>query len=230
MARPRHWLLALVVLLIAVGVAISIWAYRAGVTPEMLQAWVASLGIWAPIGFVLLYGIATVAAIPGGIFDLTGGAVFGPYLGSLLDLIGGTLGAALAFLVARYIARDWLEARAGPRLQSVMRSVHEEGWQFVAFVRLVPIFPFNVVNYLLGLTRIPFHHYLAATVVFMAPSTVAYTWLGFAGRQVMAGDTHQIRYALIALALLGVLIFVPRFVFRRVKARTASSRSGPLPP
>ena len=232
MARPRHWLLALVVLLIAVGVAISIWAYRAGVTPEMLQAWVASLGIWAPIGFVLLYGIATVAAIPGGIFDLTGGAVFGPYLGSLLDLIGGTLGAALAFLVARYIARDWLEARAGPRLQSVMRSVHEEGWQFVAFVRLVPIFPFNVVNYLLGLTRIPFHHYLAATVVFMAPSTVAYTWLGFAGRQVMEGDTHQIRYALIALALLGVLIFVPRFVFRRirVKARTASSRSGPLPP
>ncbi len=217
MARPRHWLLALVVLLIITGASISIWAYRAGITPEMLQAWVASLGIWAPIGFVLLYGVATVAAVPGGIFDLTGGALFGPYLGSVLDLIGGTLGAALAFLVARYIARDWLEARAGPRLQSVMRSVHEEGWQFVAFVRLVPIFPYNIVNYLLGLTRIPFLHYLAATVVFMAPSTVAYTWLGFAGKKVMEGDTHQIRYALIALALLGVLIFVPRFVFRRIK-------------
>jgi uncharacterized membrane protein YdjX (TVP38/TMEM64 family) len=232
MARPRHWLLALVVLLIIAGASISIWAYRAGITPEMLQAWVASLGIWAPIGFVLLYGVATIAVVPGGFFDLTGGALFGPYLGSVLDLIGGTLGAALAFLVARYIARDWLEARAGPRLQSVMRSVREEGWQFVAFVRLVPIFPYNIVNYLLGLTRIPFLHYLAATVVFMAPSTVAYTWLGFAGKKVMEGDTHQIRYALIALALLGVLIFVPRFVFRRVRARskTASSRSGPLPP
>ena len=78
-------------------------------------------------------------------------------------MLGGTLGAALAFLVARYIARDWVEARAGPRLQSVIRSVDAEGWRFVAFVRLVPIFPYNIVNYLLGLTRIPFHHYVIAT-------------------------------------------------------------------
>jgi uncharacterized membrane protein YdjX (TVP38/TMEM64 family) len=219
MARPRHWLLALVILLVLSGIAVCIWVYHEGVTPEMLEVWIADLGIWAPIGFVLLYGVATVAVIPGGIFDLVGGAAFGPYLGSLLDLIGGTLGAALAFLVARYVARDWLESRAGPRLQSVMRSVHEEGWRFVAFVRLVPIFPYAIVNYLLGLTRIPFHHYVLATIVFMAPSTVAYTWLGFASRQVMAGDTHQIRYAFIALALLGVLIFVPRFVFKRIRKR-----------
>ncbi len=211
MARSRYLLLALVALLIVAGISIVVWAYRSGVTQEMFQAWVASLGVWAPIGFVLIYGIATVAMIPGGIFDLTGGAVFGPYLGTVVDLAGGTLGAALAFLVARYVARDWVEARAGPRVQSVIRSVDAEGWQFVAFVRLVPIFPYNIVNYLLGLTRIPFHHYLIATVVFMFPSTVAYTWLGFAGKKVMEGDTNQIRYALIALALLGVLIFVPRF-------------------
>jgi len=228
MARPRHWLLALVTLLIVAGAGICIWGYRAGVTPEILAAWIVSFGIWAPIGFVLLYGVATVAMIPGGIFDLVGGAVFGPYFGTLYDLAGGSLGAALAFLVARYIAQEWLEARAGPRLQSVMRSVHEEGWRFVAFVRLVPVFPYNIVNYLLGLTRIPFHHYVAATILFMAPSTVAYTWLGFAGRQVMEGDTHQIRYAFIALALLGILIFVPRFVFKRIKranSKTASRQS-----
>jgi uncharacterized membrane protein YdjX (TVP38/TMEM64 family) len=217
MARPRHWLLALVVLLVIAGASVCVWFYRSGGTPEMLEAWIVSLGIWAPIGFVALYGISTVAMIPGGIFDLVGGAVFGPYLGTLFDLAGGSLGAALAFLVARYIARDWLESCAGPRVQSVMRSVDEEGWRFVAFVRLVPIFPYNIVNYLLGLTRIPFHHYLIATIVFMAPSTVAYTWLGFAGRQVMEGDTYQIRYAFIALALLGLLIFVPRFIFKSVR-------------
>ena len=227
MARPRHWLLALVILLIVAGVSVSIWFYHEGVSPQILEAWILSFGVWAPIGFVLLYGVATVAMIPGGVFDLVGGAVFGPYFGSLYDWLGGSLGAALAFLVARYLARDWLEERAGPRLQSVMKSVHDEGWHFVAFVRLVPIFPYNLVNYLLGLTRIPFHHYLIATLVFMAPSTIAYTWLGFAGRQVMAGDTHQIRYALIALALLGVLVFVPRFVFRRIRranSNTASSQ------
>jgi len=228
MPRPRHWLLVLVVLLVVGGAGICIWCYRVGVTPEMLAAWIVSFGIWAPIGFVLLYGIATVAMIPGGIFDLVGGAVFGPYFGTLYDLAGGSLGAALAFLVARYIAQEWLEARAGPRLQSVMRSVHEEGWRFVAFVRLVPVFPYNIVNYLLGLTRIPFFHYIAATILFMAPSTIAYTWLGFAGRQVMEGDTYQIRYAFIALALLGILIFVPRFVFKRIKranSKTASRQS-----
>jgi len=233
MARPRHWLLALVVLLIIAGASVCIWCYEQGITPQMLEAWIISLGIWAPVGFVLLYAVAAVAVIPGGIFDLIGGAVFGPYLGSVYNLIGGTLGAALAFLVARYVARDWLEARSGPRLQSVMRSVREEGWRFVAFVRLVPIFPYAIANYLLGLTRIPFHHYVPATVVFMAPSTIAYTWLGFASRQVMAGDTHQIRYVLIALALLGVLVFVPRFMFKRIKRanpRTASSRSPHLPP
>jgi uncharacterized membrane protein YdjX (TVP38/TMEM64 family) len=214
MANPRRCLLVAIALLAVAGVAASIWGIRGGISAAELEARIAALGIWAPVGFVALYSVSTVAMIPGGILDLVGGALFGPYLGTALDLAGGSLGAALAFLVARYVARDWAEDRAGPRLQGIMRSVDAEGWRFVAFVRLVPIFPYNIVNYLFGLTRVPFHHYVLATVVFMAPSTVAYTWLGYASRQVMEGDTYQIRYALIALALLGVLIFVPRFVTR----------------
>jgi uncharacterized membrane protein YdjX (TVP38/TMEM64 family) len=155
--------------------------------------------------------------VPGSIFDLAGGALFGPYLGSALDLTGGTLGAALAFLVARYIARDWVEIRAGPRTQSIMRSVDADGWQFVAFVRLVPIFPYNVMNYLLGLTRIPFHHYMLATLVFMAPSTLVYTWIGHASRQAIAGDTDNLRYALVALGLLATMIFLPN-IYKRLRS------------
>jgi uncharacterized membrane protein YdjX (TVP38/TMEM64 family) len=219
MAQARRWLLVLIVLLAACGIAAGIWSLNSGLTPEVVEAWIASFGVWAPVGFVAFYSVATVAVIPGGIFDVVGGAVFGPYFGSLYNWLGGTLGASFAFLVARYVARDWLEARAGRRLRSVMTSVDEEGWRFVAFVRLVPIFPYAIVNYLLGLTRIPFPRYVAATLVFMAPSTIAYTWLGFAGREAMAGDTHQLRYALLALALLGVLIFVPRFVFKRMKKK-----------
>jgi uncharacterized membrane protein YdjX (TVP38/TMEM64 family) len=211
MTHRRRWLLAGVVLLvIAVGFVV-LWAFHSDVTIESLQQWIADLGIWAPIGFVVLYAVATVAMVPGSIFDLIGGALFGPYLGSVLDLTGGSLGAALAFLVARYIAADWVESRAGPRLKGVMRNVKKEGWRFVAFVRLVPFFPYNIVNYLLGLTRIPFHHYVITTVVCMAPSTVAYTWIGHAGREFMAGDTSSIRYALIGLGLLGAMFFLPRF-------------------
>jgi uncharacterized membrane protein YdjX (TVP38/TMEM64 family) len=225
MAHQRRWfLVATVALLIAAGGAAVAWSFSWGFSPEALQARVGSLGVWAPVGFVLLYGIATVAMIPGGIFDVVGGALFGPYLGSVLDLAGGSLGAALSFLVGRYLARDWVEGRAGPRVQSVMRSVDAEGWQFVAFVRLVPIFPYNVVNYLLGVTRIPFLHYILATVVFMAPSTVAYTWLGHASRALIAGDAADtIYYALIALGVLAALFVLPRF-FKRMRGNSPNKQ------
>lgn len=202
--------------LIIAGATTAAFLLRGTVNADALRDWVASLGIWAPVGFIAIYMVATVAMVPGGVFDLVGGALFGPYLGSVLDLIGGTLGAAASFLVARHLARDWVEIRAGPRLQRIMRSADEDGWQFVAFLRLVPIFPYNIVNYLLGVTRIPFHHYVMATVVFMAPSTVAYTWIGYASRELIAGDTDAIRYALIVLGLLGALFFLPR-LFKKLR-------------
>jgi uncharacterized membrane protein YdjX (TVP38/TMEM64 family) len=214
MTHPRRWFIALMVLLVIGGGAAAAWAFDGVISADALVARVASLGVWAPVGFVLLYGVATIVMVPGSIFDLAGGALFGPYLGSALNLTGGSLGAALAFLVGRYLARDWVEARAGRRTRGIMRSVDTDGWQFVAFVRLVPIFPYNVMNYLLGLTRIPFHHYVLATIVFMAPSTVVYTYIGVAGREAIAGDTNNLRYALLALGLLAVMLMLPRFYKR----------------
>ena len=218
MAHQRRWFLALIVLLAFAGVAAAYWAFDGVISAEALEARIASLGVWAPVGFVLLYGIATVVMVPGSIFDLAGGALFGPYFGSVLNLAGGSLGASLAFLVARYIARDWVEARAGRRTKGIVRNVDADGWQFVAFVRLVPIFPYNVLNYLLGLTHIPFHHYLLATIVFMAPSTFIYTWIGVAGREAIAGNANNLRYALLALGLLAVMLMLPRF-YKRWKKR-----------
>ncbi len=214
MAHPRRWFLALIVLLVIAGAAALYWAFDGVISAEALEARIAGLGVWAPVGFVLLYGVATVVMVPGSLFDLIGGALFGPYFGSALNLAGGSLGAALAFLVARYVARDWVEARAGPRTKGIVGSVDRDGWQFVAFVRLVPIFPYNVLNYLLGLTHIPFVHYLLATIVFMMPSTFIYTWIGVAGREAIAGNANNLRYALLALGLLAVMLMVPRFYKR----------------
>src|SRR5664279_5123370 len=112
MAHPRRWFIALIALLVIGGGAAAAWAFDGVISAEALVARVASLGVWAPVGFVLLYGVATIIMVPGSIFDLAGGALFGPYLGSALNLTGGSLGAALAFLVGRYLARDWVEARA----------------------------------------------------------------------------------------------------------------------
>lgn len=224
--RRRLLLIAIVLLILAAG-AFLYWLFDGIASIEAVQTRVAALGSWGPVGFILLYGIATIAGVPGGIFDVAGGALFGPVTGSVINLAGGTLGAALAFLVARYLAADWVRQRAGPRMQKVMRNVEKDGWQFVAFVRLVPVLPYTIVNYLLGLTLIPFWHYLLATVVFMAPSTVAYTWIGHAGSQALTGDTNNIRYALAMLAVIAILIFAPQFYKRWRKSDVMTDQEPP---
>lgn len=204
--------LALVLLLLAAAA----WAavHRDQIDLAALDAWLDALGPWAPIGYVVLYALAAVAFVPGVIFALAGGALFGPLWGSLWNLLGATLGATLAFLVARYIARDWVERKAGGLLKRLIDGVDAEGWRFVAFVRLVPLFPFNLSNYVLGLTRIPLHHYVIATLLCMAPGTAAYTWLGHAGRGALTGEADPVRYGLLALGLLTAVAVLPRLIGR----------------
>jgi uncharacterized membrane protein YdjX (TVP38/TMEM64 family) len=231
MTRHRRWLLlALTVFAVAATVLAMVWLFWGVTSVDALQARVTSLGHWAPAGFILLYGVSTIAGLPGGILDVVGGAVFGPVYGSLYNLAGGTLGAAGAFLVARYLAADWVRRRAGPRVQKVMASVEEDGWRFVAFVRLVPVLPYTIANYLLGLTRIPFWHYVLATIVFMAPSTIAYTYIGYAGTQALAGETDNIRYALLMLAVIALIVFLPRFYKRWRRSSTMMKDTLPPPP
>jgi uncharacterized membrane protein YdjX (TVP38/TMEM64 family) len=171
-------------------------------------------GAWAPILFVLLYACATVLFVPGSVLTVAGGALLGPLWGSLWNLIGATFGATLAFLIARYVGSDWVARRAGERLKRMIRGVDEEGWRFVAFVRLVPLFPFNLVNYAFGLTRIRLAEYALASFVCMAPGALAYTCLGYAGREAAAGQSGAIHKALVALALLAAVAFLPRLIRR----------------
>jgi rhodanese-related sulfurtransferase len=135
-----------------------------------------------------------------------------------VESLGGTFGATLAFLVARYIVGDWVTHKAGGLLKRLIDGVDEEGWRFVAFVRLVPLFPFNLSNYVLGLTRIPLHHYVIATLVCMVPGAVAYTWLGHAGRGALTGEANAVRYCLLALGLLAAIALLPRLIGRMRRA------------
>jgi uncharacterized membrane protein YdjX (TVP38/TMEM64 family)/rhodanese-related sulfurtransferase len=196
--------------------AMAAWAFfhRDQINLATLDAWLASLGPWAPIGYVMLFALATVAFVPGIVFSLAGGALFGPLWGGVLNLTGATLGAILAFLVARYIAGDWVARKTGGLLKRLIDGVDAEGWRFVAFVRLVPLFPFNLSNYALGLTRIPLQHYVIATLVCMVPGAVAYTWLGHAGRGALGGEAGAVRYGLLGLGLLAAIAVLPRVIGR----------------
>ena len=211
-----RWLLGLT-LLAAVAAAVT---FRDRFDAAALENWVNSAGAAGPLLFMAIYALATVLFLPGSVITLVGGALFGPVWGTLWNLTGATIGASLAFLIARYLGADWVARRAGPRIKRLDEGVTAEGWRFVAFVRLVPLFPFNLLNYALGLTRIPFLAYVLATWVFMLPGAIAYTWLGYAGRDALAGGEGMIRNISIALALLAAVAFLPRLV-RRMRAAQA---------
>ena len=196
-------------LLVAVTLAII---YRDQFDVAALEVWVRDAGPVAPLLFMLIYALAAVLFLPGSVLTLAGGALFGPVLGAFYNLTGATLGATLAFLIARYLASDWVADKTGGRVKQLINGVEGEGWRFVAFVRLVPLFPFNLLNYALGLTRLRLLHYIIATYVFMLPGAIAYTYLGYAGREAVAGGEGMIQKGMLALALLAVVAFLPRLI------------------
>jgi uncharacterized membrane protein YdjX (TVP38/TMEM64 family)/rhodanese-related sulfurtransferase len=196
------------------GTALWLAFNRDRLDPTLVETGIRSLGLWAPVAHVALFALGTILFVPGALFGLAGGALFGPIWGTTLNLAGATLGATAAFLVARYLAADWVRRKAGGRLARLIAGVEAEGWRFVAFTRLVPLFPFNLLNYALGLTRIPLAAYVLTSFICMAPGTLAFTWLGYAGREAIAGNDAAIRYGLIGLGLLAAIAFLPRLIRR----------------
>lgn len=203
---------ALLAVLIA-SIAFAL-VYRDVLNAAALEAWVQRAGIWGPAIFMGVYALATVLFLPGALLTLAGGALFGPVLGTLYSLTSATLGATLAFAIARYLASGWVARKAGGWTRQIIDGVEREGWRFVAFVRLVPLLPFNLLNYALGLTRIRLLHYVVASYVFMLPGALAYSYLGYAGREAIAGGEGMIQKSLLAIALLGAVAFLPRLIKR----------------
>lgn len=198
-------------LILVAGIAVAV-VYRDRFDVAALERWIQDAGIWAPLLFMAVYAVAAVLFLPGTLLTLAGGALFGPVLGTLYNLTGATIGATLAFLIARYLASDWVTDKAGGRIKQLINGVEDEGWRFVAFTRLVPLFPFNLLNYALGLTRIKLSHYLLATYSCMLPGAMAYSYLGYAGREAVGGGEGLIQKVLLALALLAAVAFLPRLI------------------
>jgi uncharacterized membrane protein YdjX (TVP38/TMEM64 family) len=225
--RPRN--LARFALLAALAAGIAVAAFHHDrISVAALRGWAENSGATAPLIFMALYAAAAVLFLPGSILTIAGGALFGPVWGTLYSLAGATTGATLAFLIARYIASDWVTRKAGGRLKQLIEGVEAEGWRFVALVRLVPLFPFNLLNYALGLTRIKLSHFILASLVCMLPGGFAYTYLGYAGREAASGSEGSVRTALLALGVLALVAFLPRLIrrMRRTPGNGEAKESG----
>jgi uncharacterized membrane protein YdjX (TVP38/TMEM64 family) len=201
---PRSLLrMALVVLTIA-GVVAWLSAHDLLSGPRIRHV-VEGAPVAAPAVFVLVYAVLTVLLVPGGVRSLVAGALFGPLWGTVLTVIGATIGASLAFLIARSVGREPVRRIAGPRTAAVDRWITGRGLAGVLFVRLVPLFPFNTVNYAAGLTGLPLRTFALGTLVGTIPGTAAYVGLGASlDRPGSAGFLTSLG-VLTALSLAGLL-------------------------
>ncbi len=217
--KKQQWMRLVVgaVILVAVLIVFKFTPVVSWLKPENLQALKQKAGVFAPLGFIILYWLGTIVCVPGTILTLSAGALFGPFFGTLWTIIGATLGATSAFLIARFLAGDWARTQfeKGDRLRQLRQGIEQEGFWFALSVRLSPIFPFFAVNYLLGLTPIQLPTYILATSVGILPGTFAFTWLGRGGLQaVIGGPPWQLVGGLAVLAVLSALPLIRKWLKR----------------
>ncbi|TVQ48032.1 MAG: TVP38/TMEM64 family protein [Gloeocapsa sp. DLM2.Bin57] len=142
--------------------------------------WLQNLGFWAPIIFILIYIIATVFLISGAILTLGAGAIFGLLEGLIYVSLASTLGAAIAFLIGRYLARGWVSKQIDqkPKFKAIDSAVAQQGWKIVGLTRLSPLFPFVFLNYAFSITKVSLRDYVLASWLGMLPGTVMYVYIG----------------------------------------------------
>jgi uncharacterized membrane protein YdjX (TVP38/TMEM64 family) len=216
----RSWKpLMILALLVVVVAGVQLSGASRYLQQEKLQALIASSGALAPAIYILIYALAPVLFLPGLPLTVVGGILFGPVWGVVYAITGATIGASLAFLVARYVARDWVAAKlTGPRWGKLDEEVARHGWKVVAFTRLIPAFPFNLLNYAFGLTRISFAQYVVTSFVCMLPACIAFIVFSSSLLGLITGTVSPT--ALIGIALIVVVSLIPA-LYRRFKGKAA---------
>ena len=141
--------------------------------------WVENLGVFGPIAYIIIYNLATILFIPGSLLTLKGGCLFGLFWGSVYVLTAAIIGAILAFIVGRYLSRDWVARQINkyPKFGAINLAVAKEGWKIVLLTRLCPIFPFNLLNYAFGVTQVSLKDYILGSFGII-PGTVMYVYMG----------------------------------------------------
>ena len=226
--KARFIFKLLLIILVAFLLLDGIEHFHVQELSKKVLGWVAGLGAWGPIIYIAVYILACVFFIPGSILTLGAGVLFGVMKGSIIVSIASTLGATCAFLVGRHIARDWISRKiqANQKFQAIDEAVAREGWKIVGLTRLSPIFPFNLLNYAYGLTRVSLRDYFFASWIGMMPATVMYVYIGsLAGEIAKIGGGERSRTpAEWALYIVGLIATAAVTVYITRIARAALSK------
>ena len=175
-----------------------------GIDPNQLQGWLTQEGIWAPIIYIVLYTVATVLVLPSTALNLTSGAIFGPWLGTLWTSIAAVIAAVVAFAFTRTVGREMVAQKLAGRWQAMDAEMHQGGLFYMFALRLLPIIPYGLVNFAAGLTSIRFQDYLLATILGTIPGVLPFVMLGSFGLRAMR--TGDVLPLFLALGLTGLLV------------------------
>jgi uncharacterized membrane protein YdjX (TVP38/TMEM64 family) len=227
MSKPRKSLvrpIALAVLLIALMVSARV--FNLGDRLGELREWIHSLGALGPFVYVFVYAAGVVLAVPGSLITIMAGVLFGSLLGIVVVSFGSTLGASLAFLISRHIAREAVAERfsRNEKFRRLDRMTHDHGPIIVAITRLVPLFPFNLLNFGFGLTQVPFKTYVFWSWLCMLPGTVLYVVGSDAVAKAVSEGT--IPWSLIGVFAVTVVIIILLVKHARRKLHAKESETG----
>ncbi|MEO0948140.1 MAG: TVP38/TMEM64 family protein [Cyanobacteria bacterium J06641_5] len=224
----KYLLIAIAVaVVIILGAKFGVFA-QAQVLLNNAITWIEGLGPLAPIAFIITYIVASVLFISGTALTLGAGAIFGVVKGTIFVSAGSVLGAAAAFLVGRYLARDRIAkiVEKNPKFAAVDEAVAREGWKIVGLTRLSPIFPFVVLNYAFGLTKVKFLDYFLASWIGMLPGTILYVYIGSivkavadAGGDEPGGALKNILFVVGLLATAAVTVYVTRIAQKALNSK-----------
>jgi len=216
--KSRGALISRVLILLAVIGAIAavrMTGVAGNFKPEALMELIRGNEFLAPIIYMLIYAIAPALFLPGLPITIAGGLIFGPFWGVVYTITSSTAGACLAFLISRYLARDWIEKKLrSPRWKRLDEEVERQGWKVVAITRLIPLFPFNLLNYAFGLTRIKFVHYAVTTFICMLPACIAFIVFSSSLGDLLSG---RLSSTFIIGIVLIVLVSMFPMLYRRLK-------------
>ncbi len=175
-----------------------------GLGPEQIQIWLQKAGILAPIIYIFVYILATILILPSTALNLTGGAIFGPWLGTIWTSIAAIIAAAIAFTFTRTIGRNWVAKKLTGRWQAMDAEMRQGGIFYMFAIRLLPIIPYGLVNFSAGLTSISFKDYLIGTILGTIPGVLPFVMLGSTGLKALR--TGDILPLIGALTLTGMLV------------------------
>jgi uncharacterized membrane protein YdjX (TVP38/TMEM64 family) len=213
----KKWIKPLVMIAVLIGLIAAARVFGLGEKLGELKEWIAEQGVWGPFIFAGIYALATVAAIPGSALTIAAGALFGSVVGVITVIFGATAGAALCFLIARYFARGAITASLSKKstFQTLEILTEKNGAIIVAITRLVPIFPFNLLNYGFGLTNVPFRTYVLWSFLCMLPGTILYV----VGTDAVATAIEEGRVPWVLVGIVLLIVSLLTVIVRKARKR-----------